>query len=300
MKKRVALCAIAKNEGPYLREWIAFHLAIGFDRIFIFDNESTDGSPEIYSSINDDRFEVRNWPTQSGKAPQAPAYNKFLEQDGRLFDWVMFLDLDEFLNLKRHNSISDFLDDYESYSAIIINWRIFGSSGLINNNGEFVIDRFQQASSLNFSANNHVKTIFRPRSIKEAHIHIPFLKSHTSLINTSKVRFLREGPHETVVDVAQINHYFTKSYEEFREKRQRGRADVDVGEGEKYRTEHHFHAHDKNDEIDTSIHRFKDAMVREYAKLSLPSAPPERLGFLRSIRRRLGLSPIGTERRPAR
>ena len=42
---RVAICAIAKNEGPYLREWVAYHHLLGFDPIIVYDHESDDESP---------------------------------------------------------------------------------------------------------------------------------------------------------------------------------------------------------------------------------------------------------------
>ena len=34
-----ALCAIARHEEDYLAEWIDYHLALGFDHIFIYDND---------------------------------------------------------------------------------------------------------------------------------------------------------------------------------------------------------------------------------------------------------------------
>ena len=38
----LSVACIIKNEGPYIREWIDFHIAAGVDRFFIFDNESDD------------------------------------------------------------------------------------------------------------------------------------------------------------------------------------------------------------------------------------------------------------------
>ena len=38
----LAVCAIYRNEAPYLREWIEFHRLVGVERFFLYNNESTD------------------------------------------------------------------------------------------------------------------------------------------------------------------------------------------------------------------------------------------------------------------
>ena len=43
----LAVCAIAKDEGPYFKEWIDWHLSKGVEKFYIYDNGSTDGTKEI-------------------------------------------------------------------------------------------------------------------------------------------------------------------------------------------------------------------------------------------------------------
>ena len=43
----LAICAIAKNEGPYFHEWIEWHRKQGVEKFYIYDNESTDGTREV-------------------------------------------------------------------------------------------------------------------------------------------------------------------------------------------------------------------------------------------------------------
>ena len=43
----LAIVAIAKNESDYIREWVAFHKAVGVDNIILFDNDSTDDTVEV-------------------------------------------------------------------------------------------------------------------------------------------------------------------------------------------------------------------------------------------------------------
>ena len=45
---KVALCCMAKKENLYLREWVEYHLEMGFTHIFIYDN----------NDINEERCET--------------------------------------------------------------------------------------------------------------------------------------------------------------------------------------------------------------------------------------------------
>ena len=46
-KHYLAVCAIAKNEGPYFKEWIEWYLKQGVEKFYIYDNESTDCTKEV-------------------------------------------------------------------------------------------------------------------------------------------------------------------------------------------------------------------------------------------------------------
>ena len=42
-----AICCIAKYENRYLKEWVDYHMELGFDQIFIFDNNTLNGGDFI-------------------------------------------------------------------------------------------------------------------------------------------------------------------------------------------------------------------------------------------------------------
>lgn len=42
MKYRVSLCLIFKNEAPFLKEWLDYHLTIGVDHFYLYNNNSDD------------------------------------------------------------------------------------------------------------------------------------------------------------------------------------------------------------------------------------------------------------------
>ena len=43
---RIAACVRIKNEGIYIREWLEFHLMVGIEHFYIWDDSSTDATRE--------------------------------------------------------------------------------------------------------------------------------------------------------------------------------------------------------------------------------------------------------------
>lgn len=266
------LCAIVRNEGRYLEEWAAFHLAIGFDHIVLYDNDSTDASPALFARRGWPRYvTVVPWPTIPPHEPQRPAYADFLERHRDRARWVAFLDADEFLNLKRHASLAGFLDDYPDVAAIGINWRLFGSAFKSDYEPGFVIDRFTRAARPNYYKHQHVKTICRPEFIGTVDIHSPGFRDGAIFVSPNRTRRdLTQNAEQPYIDlgIAQINHYFAKSRAEFEIKRARGRAALRQDDLAKYRPYSDFIIHDRNEEEDVSILRWRPALVDKLAELN--------------------------------
>ena len=55
-KPYLSICAIYRWEGPYLREWVAFHKLMGIERIYLYNNRSEDdGHREALAPYVDDK-----------------------------------------------------------------------------------------------------------------------------------------------------------------------------------------------------------------------------------------------------
>ena len=208
---KVALVCIAKNEDQYIQEWIDYNKKLGFDDIIIYQNDwrcSID-EPNVIKIEFD------------GVNKQREAYYHFIKNNHDKYDWAAFFDIDEFLVLKKHNNIKDFITDYNDYYAIGINWVLFGDNGHEKiENESSVLKRFTKRQT---SINQHVKSIVKMSSNVLMDVHNPFNKPVT---DTNKRLF--NGPFNKFGDdnIAQINHYFCKTQEEFIEKCNRGRADT--------------------------------------------------------------------------
>ena len=263
MNGKYGLCAIAKNEGPYIVEWIDFHLRIGFDHVTVYDNDSTDEGLSALRSYRNTT--VIDWPSVVGRNNQNAAYEDYFHKYAPHFEWVMHLDVDEFLNLKKFSTLKSFLDEFDDVDGVAVNWRMFGSSGLKKYEPGSVLSRFERASLSSFPPNAHVKTIYRPKSIERPYQHSPVFKNNAVLVDTQH-RVLPEHAnvynHDIDLQNAQINHYFTKSYEEFLIKRARGKADVpDEEDPNKYRELVEFDYYDRNEEEDTTILRRHEKLM---------------------------------------
>lgn len=225
-KYYLAICAIAKNEGPYFKEWIDWHQKQGVEKFYIYDNESTDCTKEVLAPyIESGLVEYNYWP---GKKQQLATYDDCFERHRFDARWIAVIDLDEFIVPIKDKSIPDFLHDLEQYSSVEINWLVYGSGGAKKKEPGGVMERFRKHSMPEHKLNTHVKSIVDPRRVctmvgchEASRISGRAADSHG---NPLKKGFRDRVPQQ---DVIKINHYAIKSYEEFLAKRARGRARID-------------------------------------------------------------------------
>lgn len=142
---RVALVAIAKDEDEYLKEWVDYHLKIGFDDIFVYQNNWRYTKNDIHDSKV--HLEILD-----GHRMQNKCYNDFIEKFKCDFDFAIFLDIDEFLFIENNLHVNEFLSKYRHIPSIFVNWRLFGDNGLPKvSNGEYsVIKRFTKCDDILF------------------------------------------------------------------------------------------------------------------------------------------------------
>ena len=238
----LAVCAIAKNEGPYFKEWIEWHLSQGVEKFYIYDNESTDCTKEVLAPyIESGVVEYTDFP---GYRRQLAAYDDCLERFRLDARWIAFIDLDEFIVPIKDRSIPDFLKRFEYFPAVEINWLIYGSGGAKKKTSGTMMERFKCHSLPSHYLNRHVKSIVNPRRVfnligchEAARIAGYAVDSHGSPI---KKHFREREPQQ---DIIRINHYAVRSYEEFLEKQLRGRAS---GTNRTVKSEY-FNKYDLND-----------------------------------------------------
>jgi len=238
MTMKTALVCIAKNEDNYIEEWINYHIKLGFENIFIYENNwrCQIEHPQVIKIPFD------------GEVKQVPAYNHFLQNYKQSFDWVGFIDVDEFLNLSEDKHVNNFFKRFNHMNGIGVNWFLFGDNHLerVENNDYSVIKRFTKRQK---SSNQHIKTFINLKQSKNVTMGV-----HNCNLPVSNQDFqLFTGPFcKNCSDkYAKLNHYFTKTKEEFLEKINRGRADTSIK-----RNLSEFEGHNVNEVEDLNILNF--------------------------------------------
>jgi hypothetical protein len=222
MKKKIALVCMAKNEDYYLQEWIDYHLKLGFDGIHIFQNnwrfQNKIENENVFFHEYDGITELNNEPLWVRNI-QARCYTEFSQNYHNEYEWAAFFDVDEFLVLNKHNNVNDFISDYDGFNCLIVNWAMFGDNNLkdFDPNNCSVIERFiMRASSINHQFKSLCKLY--PEMKHQIHWTIgPWIDTN---FNSGNYGYNYSGNYE----IAQLNHYFTKTLPEFILKIERGNA----------------------------------------------------------------------------
>ena len=261
----LSIVCIAKNEGDYIQEWVVYHLLAGVDRIYIYDNGSTDDLRALLNTyIKAGKVIYTFLP---GKAAQLVAYRDAIKRFKNKTKYMAFIDCDEFLISEDHNiplkeAIRKIFKLNGKAGGIAVNWRMYGSSGHITKPKGLVTENFQYRGDGNSKGSECIKTIANPRFIKEfKHVHYPrYFWGFNNIDEKGNIVLDWRNPCEKTSKI-RINHYFTKSKEEWIIRRQRGKADT-FDEDDK-RTIAEFYEHDHNDLYD-DIMLFYTEKIKEY------------------------------------
>ena len=215
----VAIVAIVKDEAEYLEEWLAFHLALGVDHFFIYDNGSTDGSAELLERyINHGLVTRIDWPIGGG---QLAAYNHSLRMFGNAAEWLAYFDPDEFLVPLLDDDIPTLLARYPDAADIRVPRVEYGFSGHRTRPQGLSIDSYTHVADvlgLDPSLPPRVKSIVRPHAVSAVDIHLAFPADRPAPGQPTRTY------EAELQGVAQLSHYYTRSWEEFEAKRFRGSA----------------------------------------------------------------------------
>ena len=231
-----AICAIQKGSLTFIDEWVDYNLAIGFEKIYIYDNSEDFELQSWYEKQDQTRVDVKHFP---GQVKQVPAYHdcitriKWEDPKGPMHKWLAFIDLDEFIVLKQHENILELLEDKaegQDVGGLALNWYMFGYDNQIKYKPIPMTKRFQTRDK---GINQHVKVILRTDligkggSFRNSHAY-KYNKASIATVDTTGKR-LEEDPWFNIdgpSDVAVIHHYHTKSLEEYVSRCARGRADM--------------------------------------------------------------------------
>jgi hypothetical protein len=248
-KYKISLCAIFKNEGHNIEEWIEFHKIVGVDHFYMYNNFSNDNYLEVLEPfIKEGIITFIDWPVEYG---QFPAYKHFYENYRHETNWVSFLDLDEFVTPFYSKTISEWIDNYSNYPCVVLYWKMFGTSGKIDHDfnklttEQYTVcwDKMDTVGKVllntdfdiaRFDGGVHHTTIVKINFLGLS-INIPPVNEFKKFIkwDVHRVGFFKKS------FTIQINHYWSKSFGYYFENKVK-RGDVNNHE----RTIDTFYAHE--------------------------------------------------------
>lgn len=245
---RLLAILTVRDEGPFLIDWVAHHLACGFTDLLVLSNDCRDGTDAML-----DRMQALGHLTHlrnHGPFPKGPQWAALKLAEGHPLtaraDWIMVLDVDEFVNVHvGDRTLTALLAALPDATAIPLSWRFFGNAGVVEPADRPVTETFTRAAPPAMAwpwRASMVKTLFRnDGSYRRLGIHRPRQPDPAGTaaqrwydgsgrllpapIRKSGV-FLAPGPDR--FGLAQINHYALGAMADYLVKCDRGRANRDA------------------------------------------------------------------------
>jgi len=257
----LGIAAIFKNEAPYIIEWIAACKIAGAKRIYIADNNSSDGSSELLSALDQAQIITHiPFPGERNKAPQLPAYQEIMAKHGTEVEWMAFIDADEFFNFGSSGKnlpqiLEELLNQDANVGAIGVNWAIYGSSHKNDYEDAPVISRFTHRARQDAEINCHYKSIVRTRAFKSTgstpHTFSLWPEFHYLMADGRPLaHHPSHGPGlstEAIWSPVRLDHYVIKSREEFNKKKKPNGSAATVG---RIKGDDYYQQHDHNEVLD--------------------------------------------------
>ncbi|MEM6416063.1 MAG: glycosyltransferase family 2 protein [Pseudomonadota bacterium] len=246
MHAKSQLVCCVKDEAVSILEWIAHHRVIGFDQIIFFSNDCTDGTTKLLDeAAKQGLCEHYTNIVSNGLYPQQSAYRLYEQLKLRKnADVIMVLDIDEFLNIHvGAGLLSDLLNHIgENVDLVCLNWMNFGAGDQERWTTKNVTSKFLWAKSPESGGNRGVKSlILKPEAFGTIGNHHPvnFKENRPMVaINAAGIpldvpkenygalwRSLRNFERKDIShEMAQINHYSTKTLDTYCLRQKRGRG----------------------------------------------------------------------------
>ena len=268
----LGIVSIQRNRAPWVLEWLAFHLVLGFNRFYLYAHRCSDGMPQLLVRLAQHYPIVVHEVPPDTERPQIAAYRHAWANYGNQMDWLAFIDGDEFLFPTAAGSMAQALQEYDHQriSAIGVYWVCFGSSGHVQEPPGLVVQNYRQRPPLSFPDNRHIKSIVRGRQASgvgpNSHMfHTPW-GTQDELGRPVDFGLTKHEPSYTRF---RINHYVTQSRQYFKEFKQ-GSGAADAGAAY-VRPDSWWTKHDRNDELDSSLEHLVQPLLREMARVELPA-----------------------------
>lgn len=253
----LSITAIMKNEGPYLKEWLDYHILVGVDKFYLYDNESTDNTTEILKPYI--KRGIVDYTYYPGKAQQMNAYHDSLNKHYNETKWMAIIDLDEFIVVTEHENIPEYLNTLpQNFAQLTIGWVQYGSSGHKTKPDGLLMENYKRHAEKSWG----IKSIVNPRlviDLTNPHSHI--VAGFTIDENGKKLgRIIQDENRNITTNKIRCNHYVTKSFEEYVARMNQGSATTQ--KSTEYRSIEKFNWYDRNEVYDDIMDKYIEKLKK--------------------------------------
>ena len=237
----VVVVTTMRNEGPFILDWVAYHMGVGVTHFLVYTNDCDDQTEAILDALQMRGLATRvDNPVGPEDKPQRIAFDLAANHPRtRKADATIVMDVDEYINVHAGDAtLQDLFRAAGDPDMISMTWRLFGSSGIVEYQDGPVPEQFTKAAPRLTRKPHHnwgFKTIFR-RGVPFAGMGVH--RPHEPIGNMPKWtngsgeqlpdRYLQGGWRSGIdcwgYDLVTLNHYAIRSCESFLVKRDRGRA----------------------------------------------------------------------------
>lgn len=237
--KTIALVGILKDEDPFVDEWVAYHRLLGVEHFYLYDHDPRLPLKRLldrhrrYVTVTDWLVRHGDHSRHRGYSAQVKAYNHYLENYSRHDRWAAFIDADEFIVLRKHSNLQDFLRERDGCCAVSLNWFNFGHNGFYDDPTGLIVESLTRRAA---DASRTLKTISKNECVKDfVNPHYPILADgcrradgngralSTPLEGDDRHAFNEH--YDGIGDTACIHHYRCRSFRNWMRRPKRGSVD---------------------------------------------------------------------------
>lgn len=268
-EKKLAICAVFKDDARFLSEWIDYHTLVGVEQFWLYNNNSSDNYKEVLKPyMKSGLVKLIHWPSPihyderwyASLSVQTSAYNHCLDKVRGRVEWLAMISVDEYIVPVKSSSIVRVLQKrYKRVSGLCINWVLFGTSGVEElGPSSLMTENMTRRAPFYFGNPMVYKTIVRPTHVKSCITpHSCLYKRHHWPVDTHKHHIDGEVTRNFYTDRLKIHHYWARDNKYLKEVKAPKYVNWGVYSGDVYNA-----AHLLNFQQDLEMLRFSHRLKR--------------------------------------
>jgi len=276
---KVCICCCAKKEEKYIKEWLDWHLSLGIDHIFIADNNDSEYEYQLEkilkNYIDEKKITLYNYKDKINQV-QLPSYKQMYNDNKYKYDWLIFIDVDEFINIpETNNNIKLFLlqEKFKNADSISLGWLNYNDNDLIYYEDKPLQERFTKYIPINKNNKTKCKTIIRGNLNNVCpSIHFsPGVKNRYDVkgYTIDETKTIDINFDYTYLNICYIKHFMYKTIEEYIEKILKSNAYLSYTAITRFNIDNFFRYNKKTKEKEDIILKNQDKILKvkfEYTK----------------------------------